>query len=194
MESKRYCPFCGEGLPLDAKFCAKCGSVLAPKNQAEIQPKVVAEAPQTIVAQTQQPVSEQVKYADGGERFIAFIIDSIIINVMLQIGMMIFSTNILENKILTLAFNFVYHFAGEMANNGFGQTFGKKIMKLRTVDMATGGNINPTQAMIHIIGKVAFLPIDVILGLIAKDQEKGQPNREEIRIMQRVAKTAVIKA
>ena len=212
MERTRFCPFCGNELPISARFCAKCGSALesGPSQPAQQplndmnqpQPTGIQNgygqplAPQygasgTLQGTAVQPPATSVKYADFGDRFVAFIIDSIIVNLLLSIAFWPFGTDIIENKFVTGLVNFVYHFAMEMANGGAGQTLGKKIMKIRTVDSISLGAITAQQAAIHIIGKVVFLPIDVIIGLITN--ENTQPNKEDIRIMQRLAKTSVIK-
>ncbi len=214
MEAKRFCPLCGNELPISARFCAKCGSQLDPisSNPAQ-QPINNVPQPQPTGYQNPQgpygqPMVPQntnigypqqtgyqstvpVKYADFGDRFVAFIIDSIIVNMLLSLAFWPFGSTILDNQIITGLVNFVYHFAMEMANGGAGQTLGKKVMKIKTVDSNTLGSITAQQAALHILGKVVFLPFDVIIGLITK--ENTQPNREDIRIMQRVAKTSVIK-
>jgi uncharacterized RDD family membrane protein YckC len=210
MEAKRFCPLCGNELPISARFCAKCGSALEPITPAPAQqPLYNAPQPQPTGYQNPQanygqPMTPKygeqqsgvqnsipVKYADFGDRFVAFLIDSIIVNILLSIAFWPFGSNIIDNKVITGIVNFVYHFAMEMANGGAGQTLGKKIMNIKTVDSTSFGSITAQQAAIHIIGKVVFLPIDVILGLITK--EKSLPDKEDIRIMQRLAKTSVIK-
>ena len=59
----------------------------------------------------------------------------------------------------------------------------------------TFGKITPQQAALHTIGKVAFLILDIIIGAIIQDkeQQEGKPNKEQIRMTQRISKTVVIK-
>jgi hypothetical protein len=65
-------------------------------------------------------------------------------------------------------------------------------MRIQTVDSRNFEPINAQQAAIHTLGKVLFLPLDVIIGLIVKDDDSAQEDNE-IRVTQNFAKTSVVK-
>ena len=130
-----------------------------------------------------------VEYADFGDRFVAFLIDSLILSI---VGGLIFWGSYGEWVISTFV-GLSYFILMEMHYNGGGQTFGKKAMNIRTVDAKTLEPIDGRQAIIHSFGKVLFLPIDLILGWIMNEDEDEENNREEIRLTQRLAQTVVIK-
>lgn len=153
-------------------------------------------------------VSNNFRFAEFGDRLIAFIIDTIIISLIglfISFGagisrfsfsdagsmsQMIFPSSIIETVIAFLYFWFLESF-----NNG--QTLGKIILKIRTVDMATLGRMNPGQAFIHILGKVFYavygliLFLDIIIGSVMSKNNLTEKN--QIRLSQRLSKTVVIK-
>jgi hypothetical protein len=70
------------------------------------------------------------------------------------------------------------------------------VMKIKTVDEVTFGNITAQQALLHVIGKAFFLPIDVIIGLIMRDSDKKdltKTDTQQVRLTQRFSHTVVIK-
>lgn len=192
-EDVRFCPACGSQIFKMAQFCPMCGQKLGLIGTTIEQEKT---EPTVIIEKADEKPA--VKYADPGERLLAFIIDSIIINavVSLVIFMIRAAAGLPVNDLSTSPFNliamFIYFFVNE---KNTGQTIGKRIMNIKTVDETTHGPINSEQALIHILGKVFFLPIDVFIGLIVGDREKkdGKPNLVQVRATQRVAKTVVIK-
>jgi len=110
--------------------------------------------------------------------------------VVLSLAFLAFGERTAISDFFQTLINFVYLFGMEMANNGAGQTIGKRIMGIKTVDAATLGPITPRQALIHCVGKLLVV-VDVIIGVITK--EKSEPDKQDLRIMQRVAGTSVIK-
>jgi uncharacterized RDD family membrane protein YckC len=83
----------------------------------------------------------------------------------------------------------VYFWIFEAYNNG--QTPGKKIFKLRTVDAQSKKAITPTQAFLHVLGKEIFLLLDLIIALFINKVTPEEQNT--IRITQKLAGTVVIK-
>ncbi|GAG53787.1 unnamed protein product, partial [marine sediment metagenome] len=129
-----------------------------------------------------------VKYADLGERFLALLIDGIIISVLMSlIGFSIGFGGWTRNT-LNILVGFLYFILFEARNNG--QTLGKMAIHIRTVG-PNGQAISPAQAAIHVVGKVFFLPIDVFLGLITKDRHPSDYHK--YRITQNISNTSVIK-
>jgi uncharacterized RDD family membrane protein YckC len=66
-----------------------------------------------------------------------------------------------------------------------GQSIGKKLLKIKTVDLS-GNRIDIKSAAIESFGKAVLLPIDVILGWIFT-------NNKRQRIFNRISNTIVIK-
>jgi uncharacterized RDD family membrane protein YckC len=209
--SIRFCPACGETINPNQNFCKICGNPVKPSSDnMPLQGSSVTDGienvpqqPQTgqqnvqINAQTQITV----KYADTGDRLLALIIDSILISLVTsaitnafglgfllngwppQLGALFWENNIVRGFLM-----FLYFFLFEAYNKG--QTIGKIIMKIKTVDAATLNNITMTQAALHVVGKAFFLLIDWIIGEIIN--EESEKKKSQLRITQRFSKTAVI--
>ena len=65
-------------------------------------------------------------------------------------------------------------------------------MHLKLVDEETLEDVSTKQVFLHNIGKVLFLPLDLIIGLIA--QEESTPKeKSQIRLSQRLSHTVVLK-
>ena len=131
--------------------------------------------------------SSTVIYADFGQRFVAWIIDFIIVAVisiiLFSIGEWFFA--IIIGYVLAL----LYFWLLEAFNNG--QTIGKMAMKLRTVNEKTLEVAEPVDYLINNILKsnLGLLIIDVIVGLISNSDDP----KNRIRIMQGASNTVVIK-
>ena len=67
-----------------------------------------------------------------------------------------------------------------------GQSIGKRLLKIKTIDLSGGNRINIKSAAIESFGKAFLLPIDVILGWIFT-------NNKRQRIFNRISNTIVIK-
>jgi uncharacterized RDD family membrane protein YckC len=195
MASSKYCPSCGSQNDPHNQFCEGCGetfSVSAPPSSPETstaEPQVLHE-------------SLEVTYASDGDRFVAFVIDSILFGLVgklfgLMFGLPFFlignvSFNfdlVVDNWTVALA-AFLYFILFEALNKG--QTPGKMALKIKTVDSETLGTITPAQAAINAFGKAVFLGLDIIIGLITRE-DKSLKEKNTIRIMQRVSKTSIIK-
>jgi uncharacterized RDD family membrane protein YckC len=163
-----YCPNCGNEISADAKFCPKCGAAILPTetNQPvyKAQPPV---APSTVSG---------LKLAFWGERFVAWLIDAIIIGLIVGfLGLFAFLAggsfswwSGWPNWVPFFNFNvggviyFLYWF---LMDGSYGQSLGKMVMHLRVVRVQ-GGRINMVQSAIESIGKAFLLPIDIIVGWI----------------------------
>ena len=184
----RFCPACGAELESTAQFCALCGN--------KIQTPIIPIAPGASgftaekVAPTQTP---NVKYAESGDRLVAFIIDMIFIGIISRLivsaiefaitgSFQFWKTEGFETIIMLIYFGI-----GDYNS----QTIGKAIMKLKVVDERTFGPITSGQAFLHIIGKVFFLPLDVILAMFIIESEEEK--KIKVRITQRISKTVVIR-
>ena len=131
----------------------------------------------------QQGGKGNVTYATFGDRFFAFIIDVIIFGILTSyfLGGGEGWISYLISFVLFCSFEFFTK----------GQTLGKMAMKLRTVDAETFGELSLEQILLHNVTKVILLPLDIIFGFFANDNDPARKN--QIRYTQRYSKTAVIK-
>jgi uncharacterized RDD family membrane protein YckC len=67
-----------------------------------------------------------------------------------------------------------------------GQSIGKRLLKIKTIDISGDNRIDIKRAAIESFGKSFLLPIDVILGLIFTNDKRQ-------RIFNRLSNTIVIK-
>ena len=136
-----YCETCGAEHDEDAVYCPKCGASLSPGGE------------------------RVVELATGTQRFIALIIDGIILAIIVAFfqfpgdappfGMSVrFSV---DNILGFLYFMFMDHY--------YGQSVGKKVMNLRVTKM-DGGPLELLDAAIEAFGKVFLLPIDFLIGFL----------------------------
>jgi uncharacterized RDD family membrane protein YckC len=194
----RFCPACGAEVDPLAKFCPICGEHILPAAPASHPAYVNIPAPppaaRTGIDNPELITHPGTKYADFGDRVLAFIIDSIFISAIVGLitGMIQYSLTgeffKWENSGLQMFFSLLYFWAGDYK----GQTLGKMLVKIKVVDERTLGAVTPLQALLHILGKVFFLPFDIILGaIIMKDEDE---KRTRVRLSQRISRTVVIKA
>ena len=193
-----YCPKCGNEISdSDAKFCNYCGAdiginkpveTMEPQKTAVSSPPPSSKTKQSKKVTTKETDSSKVIYADFGQRFVAWIIDFVLVAVisiiLFSIGEWFFA--IIVGYVLAL----LYFWLLEAFNNG--QTVGKMAMKLRTVNEKTLEVAEPLDYLINNILKsnIGLLIIDVIVGLISNSDDP----KNRIRIMQDASNTVVIKA
>ena len=186
-----FCSTCGEKLEEDSKFCMSCGADL--KTQKETSGSV----PVQMISAKKTVTPEGIQYADFWPRFVAIILDGIIISIIgSSISWMINPFNILDpwgiafnwlNNLISYVIGFIYFWVLESYNNG--QTLGKMAMNLRTVDANTFQVADPGKNAINSLAKPSgLLILDLIIGLISK---AGDPQKR-IRILQSISETAVI--
>ena len=175
-----YCKKCGAELGEGAAFCQVCGTPV------EVSQAPPAEAPKPEAPRSEQapqmPSRSVIDLAGWGDRFIAYIIDAIIVGAVASL-------------VKTLIMLPSYFWAGMMGYSGlrwvpwmdlsFGQSVGKMVMKIRVTNL-DGGRINLTQAAIEVFGKAFLLPLDVIIGWFFLG-EKSQ------RLFTFLAQTIVVK-
>lgn len=135
------------------------------------------------------------------DRFVAWIIDFIVISIITNIVFYIFSAHYSfpfwgiyfdsENGIgikepveyiLASSIFFVYWIVLEFLT---GQTVGKRVVQIKTTNLF-GERANITNIAIEVFGKSFLLPVDIILGLIFA-------SRRRQRIFNKVSGTIVIK-
>jgi uncharacterized RDD family membrane protein YckC len=141
---------------------------------------------------------EEITLASWGDRFLAWLVDFILVSIGLAILFALVSipfwfnyygnmdrvfrdTGPLPYIILSLGF-LAYWTYFETTT---GQSIGKRLLKIKTTDM-TGRKIDTKSAILEGFGKAFLLPIDVVLGWIFT-------NNKRQRIFNRISNTIVIK-
>ena len=174
------CKSCGNELSENAKFCPKCGT-----------PVLAQEA---IVAPGN---TSGLKLAFWGERFVAWLIDTAIIDfALLALGAIFFWGNPLRllNNGAGIGWSALFNLSSSGAifflywlfmEGAFGQSVGKMVMRLR-ITRLDGKPVTFLQSAIESVGKAFLLPLDVLLGWIF------YPKRRQ-RIFNYLSETVVIR-
>ena len=172
-----YCKKCGKELPEEAKYCPVCGTAVT-----------TGEAPAVSAAPVVAEVSG-LKLAFWWERFVAWLIDAVILGVIVGILGVFVSLSWWAGWPSWIPFfnvNGVFLFLYWMFMDGaYGQSFGKMIMRIK-VTRLDGGQIGMGAAALESVGKAFLLPLDCLLGWIL------YPKRRQ-RIFNYISETIVIK-
>jgi uncharacterized RDD family membrane protein YckC len=163
------CSKCGDEIPEDAGYCPKCG---APVGVTEL------------------------RLAFWGERFVAWLIDVIILSIIvvpLRILLSNFWPSIVwaQNVPTWIPFvdfgtsNVIHLLYWMLMEHAYGQSFGKMVMRIR-VTRLDGQPISLQQAALESVGKAFLLPLDCLLGWIF------YPRRRQ-RIFNYLSETIVIR-
>lgn len=140
-----YCPECGEEIDPDAKFCKSCGSSLS-------------------------KTTRLTTLASWGQRFIAYIIDIIILGILFAFIRLprfaLFRGAPHWIPLLDLgAENALYFIYFTFMEFSYGQSIGKMALKIR-VQHISGRPVEIVEAAIESFGKSFLLPLDLIIGWI----------------------------
>jgi uncharacterized RDD family membrane protein YckC len=180
-----YCHKCGNALPEGAKYCPVCGTAVT-----------MGEAP-TATAMPTAPVMAEatgLPLAFWWERFVAWLIDAVIIGVIVGIlGLFAWFASLTwwsgwPNWIPFFNFNLsgvIYFLYWMLMDGAYGQSFGKMIMRIK-VTRLDGSKIGMGNAALESLGKAFLLPLDCLLGWIL------YPRRRQ-RIFNYISETIVIK-
>ena len=179
-----YCQKCGNELSTEAKFCPKCGTpvMLEQVTAAPSEPSLLGEP--------------ELKLAFWGERFIAWLIDAIVIGIIVGIlGLFTwFAIGSLSwwsawpNWVPFFNFNssgIIYFLYWFLMDGAYGQSLGKMAMHLRVVRL-DGNRPTTGQVALETVGKAFLLPLDIILGLIL------YPNSRQ-RLFNHLSETIVVR-
>jgi uncharacterized RDD family membrane protein YckC len=140
VKKRYYCDQCGTEYKEEDVYCPKCG------------------------VQVSKPIGQgYIELATWTQRFIALVIDGIILGIVLSVmnlpGYRILQgVNIkfgMDNILEFLYFMFMDHY--------YGQSIGKKVMNLR-ITREGGAHLSLVDAAIESFGKVFLLPIDFLIG------------------------------
>ena len=176
-----YCKNCGNQLQPDAKFCSRCGAPVTTVEQAE--PSAAGPS-----------AASGLKIAYWGERFVAWLIDVIILG--LVVGLLGLITWFGFGSFSWWSgwpswvpfFNWsgiVYFLYWFLMDGAYGQSLGKMIMHLRVARL-DGSRMNIGQAALESVGKAFILPLDILLGWIL------YPRRRQ-RLFNYLSETIVIR-
>ena len=154
-----YCKKCGKEIADDIEYCPGCGAAI---NVSELE------------------------LASIGERFLAFIIDSVLVGFV--VGVVFWPGNLISPHVpfLDLGFrNMALFLYWTYTEGTTGQSLGKKIMKIKVTDLH-GEPIEMSQSLYQAIGKAFLLPLDAIVGLMMY-QDKEQ------RLFNHLSETIVVR-
>jgi len=165
----RYCKNCGNELPEEAKFCPRCGTPVPAEEMAP------ASAPSAVCAEPFVP--EGLKLAFWWQRFLAWLIDIVIVSsIMFIMGFLTslggFSLNFTLVRgwpdWLTFFFNFdlnglILFIYWTVLESVYGQSVGKMILRTK-VTRLDGSLPGVTHAALESLGKAFFLPLDLLVG------------------------------
>lgn len=179
-----YCIKCGNELPEGAKYCHVCGTAVV----AEEAP--AAPAVPTTPAAPMAQVETGPKLAFWGERFVAWLIDIVIIGaVAFVLGLLRLSFTWWSGWPDWIPFfnlNGIFLFLYWLLMDGlYGQSFGKMVMRIK-ITRLDGSQIGMANAALESVGKAFLLPLDCLLGWIL------YPRRRQ-RIFNYLSQTVVIK-
>ena len=154
-----YCKKCGKEIADDIEYCPGCGAAI---NVSELE------------------------LASIGERFLAFIIDSVLVGFV--VGVVFWPGNLISPHVpfLDLGFrNMALFLYWTYTEGTTGQSLGKKIMKIKVTDLQ-GEPIEMRRSLYQAIGKAFLLPLDAIVGLMMY-QDKEQ------RLFNHLSETIVVR-
>ena len=183
-----YCKKCGNELAEGAKYCFMCGTSVSTEEMP------AGTATHVGSVESAAPFVSGVKLAFWGERFVAWLLDAIIIGILVSIlGLFSLIAGITwwsgwPSWLPFFNFNLggVIYFLYWMLMDGlYGQSFGKMIMRLK-IKQLDGGQINMGAAALESVGKAFLLPLDCLLGWLL------YPKRRQ-RIFNYISETIVVK-
>ena len=175
-----YCPKCGSELEESKEKCVNCGYSLSDRSN-KIQISEEFKAP-------------DIEYADFLQRAFAWFIDIIIVIIISSpLSMFLnFGSLLLLTNVYNFAIGFLYFWLLETFNKG--QTLGKVILKIRSVNNENFEVIEPAMYALNNLTKPSgFLILDIIFGILFYFSEQDS-NRNILRFSQHLAHIVVIKA
>ncbi|MHA2069421.1 MAG: RDD family protein [Candidatus Thorarchaeota archaeon] len=163
-----FCRNCGNENSEGAEYCSSCGTVIASAN---------------------------LMLASWGERFVAWLIDMVVLGVLLS--WMVWPGfywlpgawgTMFPNWIpfIDLGFrNIIYFLYWTVLEGTYGQSLGKKVMKIEVIHI-NGQELDLGKAAYQSIGKAFLLPLDCIFGWI-------QYSSKQQRLFNYLSNTVVVK-
>ncbi|UCH02347.1 MAG: RDD family protein [Candidatus Bathyarchaeota archaeon] len=149
---KIYCRNCGAQLSQGSTYCTNCGSSI----RAVAKPKLVL--------------------ADWGKRFIAWLIDMVILGFVLgpwvSLPGFVWLAELRWIPFVDFGTKNLLYFLYWMLMDGiFGQSIGKMIMKIKVTKL-DGKPVDLMHAAIESVGKAFLLPLDCIIGWFVYEKKR----------------------
>ncbi|MGV9172354.1 MAG: RDD family protein [Promethearchaeia archaeon] len=211
MSNLKYCPSCGAKLDENALFCNTCGADLRERRKPDVEPQV--QEPEVIREEEPRPRGTQpelqaqpqyknipapppgTEYATFGPRFLAWLIDMILINIVMglfTIGLPFklgqFWRYAMSTQLMGFIIYSLYFWLLEAYNSG--QTVGKMALRLRTVDEQSLEVTSTGQYLVNNLFRSGILFfLDIIIGILINS---GDP-QQRLRLAQNLSKTVVIR-
>ncbi|MFX1521252.1 MAG: RDD family protein [Promethearchaeota archaeon] len=185
-----YCPECGSYIEESGtQFCPHCGASLAAPT-AEAPPPPPVQPTEVPPPPPPTPSVPEAMYGGFGERLISYIIDWVVIwLITFLIVFPIFGGGFLPGTFVSWLIGVLYFWILEAFNNG--QTIGKKLLKLRTVDELSLQVAEPGNYLVNNLSRGSWwILLDLLIGLIVNSTSD---ERKRYRILQNWSKTVVIK-
>ena len=197
--SLKFCPKCGGKLDEDMEFCSYCGADLrerikiaqsgsSPQSKKEV-PPITHEPPKTTITEDKKKDFSDIVFADFLSRFFALLIDLGMI-ILISFVSLIFLHRIgpIFFVLVVPLISFLYFWLLESINSG--QTIGKRILKLKTVNAETFEVAGVGNYLLNNFLKFSpLILLDFIIGLLFNINDK----KKRLRIFQNVSNTTVIK-
>lgn len=161
------CKKCGAAIPDEAKYCTVCGTSVT---AGEASPESISPV---------APAASEPKLAFWWERFVAWLIDVVIIGAITGIlGMLTtYTFPALPSwpnwiPFFNLNLNGVALFLyWTLLESIYGQSFGKMVMRIR-ITRLNGSPVGLGNAALESVGKAFLLPLDLLLGWFLHPKRK----------------------
>jgi uncharacterized RDD family membrane protein YckC len=171
------CSNCGALNEPDSAFCSQCGEILLSEDKKTLDTAVPKSKFDTF-----EPVGSKLIVSDFGPRFWALIIDFFIVGSLTTLfsSLIFFSIGNWElwsygvfspfQWLFSLGpTSLVFFIYSILMENYYGQTLGKMALSLEVVSEKTGERPEIQDLIINNLGRAFFLPLDFIIGRIARD-------------------------
>jgi hypothetical protein len=170
--SLNFCPKCGKKLESDSRICIHCGYDLSLRVK---------------------DVNKRLILADFTQRSFSWFIDMmIIILIVIPLSLYInFGYFYIYTNVYLFTIGFFYFFLFEYFNQG--QTIGKFLLKIRSVDEKSFKKAKFTQYFLNNVSKATpFILIDLLLGIFV-NHNSNNIFKKHFRITQNLSEISVIK-
>ncbi|PWI46355.1 hypothetical protein CEE45_17270 [Candidatus Heimdallarchaeota archaeon B3_Heim] len=192
------CSNCGSTSDADSTFCSQCGEILLSEDR-----KAIDTAVKSSELGYLEPTGTKLVVADWGPRFWAYIIDFFIVSAITSTFTSILFFTMSDwtwwsfgvfspfQWLFSLGPSSVVFFIYILLmDHYYGQTLGKMALNLEVISESTGERPLLQDLAIHNLGKAFFLPIDLIVGRIVRDQSQV-PDMNQ-RLTQKWSRVAVV--
>lgn len=173
----KICKNCNAKNEDSSKFCIDCGEELPKEyhvdSETSAQPAQLQKTYYGTTPKNATKITETFEIADFGPRFVAYIIDAILLSLIF--GGFVFSSIGFTGGVWLGANSTMWFVYFVLAEYFFNTTLGKYIMELEVVNL-DGQPPEILAIIINSLAKAYLLPIDIILGwiLVPTSGDKGR--------------------